>query len=105
MSDLSDKTVLSFGEKLKADVSYLWANNRIFLIGFGVLIILAKGASLLMDFLAWRSKQLVDSTVKQDDVLKKQEDAAKSQADALVKRANELPSQEKPVSEDWNKKK
>lgn len=103
--DLSDKAVLSFTDKLKADVSYLWANNRIFLIVFGVLIVLAKGTSLLMDFLAYRSKQEVDSATKEDGVLKAQEDAAKAKANDLVKQGDALPSQEKPVDENWDKKK
>lgn len=105
MSDPTDANVKSFWDKITGDVKYLWDNDKIFLVIFGVLIAAAKITSLLMDFYAYQSKKEVDSAVKQDTVLKAQEDAAKSAAAALVKQADSLPSQEKPVDENWDKKK
>lgn len=105
MSDPTDANVKTFWQKVTGDVTYLWENDKIFLVVFGVLILVAKGSSLIIDLLAYRSKQEVDSATKQDAVLKAQEDAHKAAANALVKQADALPSQEKPVDENWDKKK
>lgn len=101
----TDVNVKTFWQKVTGDVKYLWDNDKIFLVVFGVLILFAKGSNLVIDFLAFRSKQEVDSATKQDAALKAQEDAAKEQADDLVKKANSLPSQQQPVDENWDKKK
>lgn len=101
----TDANIKSFWDKITGSVKYLWENDKIFLVLFGVLIAAAKIVSLIMDFLAYQSKKEVDSAVKQDAALKAQEDSAKAQADALVKKANSLPGQEKPVDENWDKKK
>ena len=106
MSDPTDANVKSFYEKITGSVKYLWENDKIFLIVFGVIILIAKFSSVIIEFLAFQSKQAVDDAVKQDEKLKAQEDAHKALANALVKQANELPSQQKPVTdENWDKKK
>jgi hypothetical protein len=89
---------------LNADIKSLWNNNKIFVIAFGVLIVLAKGTSWLINFYVNLSKAEVDNATKQDAALKSQEDAANSQANALVNQANNLPSQNKPVDANWDKK-
>lgn len=101
----TDANVKTFWQKITGDVTYLWENDKIFLIVFGVLILAAKFSNLIIDFLAFQSKKEVDSTIKQDSALKAQEDAAKSAANALVKKANDLPAQQTPVDDNWDKKK
>ena len=99
----TDQQILTFGQKMKSSVSYLWANHKAFLIVFGILIVLGKLTGLIMDFIAYRAKQTLDNAVRKDDQLKKEEDAANTQANALRDEANELPLNENPVNEDWYK--
>jgi hypothetical protein len=101
----TDAQVLTFGQKIKADIGYLWDHEKIFLVIFGVLILAGKFTSMLMDYIAYSSKKTLDKAVQQDGQLKKEEDAANNQANALVDEAKKLPSQEAPVTEDWYKKK
>jgi hypothetical protein len=83
----------------------MWENDRIFLFIFGVLVVIAKGSSIMISLLAAKSKIEVASATKVSDILKAQEAADNAAADALVKQANDLPSQQKPVADDWFKKK
>ncbi len=96
---------LSFSDKLSSGIGYLWKNDKIFLIVFGVLIILAKITSLFMDLLATSSRKDVEKTQAQDSVLKAKEDSYKSQADSLQKDAENLANTKTNVKEDWNVKK
>jgi predicted lactoylglutathione lyase len=96
---------LTFVQKIKQDVSTLWEKDKIFLIVFGALILIAKFSSFMIDFYQALSKKEVDDATKQDAVLKAQEDANKAAADALVKQADDLGNQKTPVTEDWNVKK
>jgi hypothetical protein len=91
--------------RINTDVKTLWAKDRVFLIIFGVLILMAKASSLLMAFYSAKAKAELNAAVKQDASLKAQETAANNQADALVKEADALPSQEAPVDANWDKKK
>jgi hypothetical protein len=100
------KSALSlFWTRLQADLKFMWANDRVFLFIFGVLIVIAKGSSIMIGLLAAKSKAEVTVASKESAVLKAQEDADNAKADALVKQANDLPSQQKPVADDWYKKK
>lgn len=94
-----------FNTRLRADLKFMWENDRIFLVIFGVLVLIAKGSSLMISFLAAKSKAQVAVASKESSILQAQETADNTQADALVKQANDLTSQEKPVDENWDKKK
>lgn len=92
--------------RLTADLEYLWANDKIFLVIFGVLILIAKGSSSIISLLAGLSKEEVNAATKQNAVLQAEENAANAQANTLVDTANSLPGQEKPVTDpNWDKKK
>ena|SRR5665213_2595275 len=99
-----ESALKSLWARLTADLNHLWANDRFFLIGACILVVLAKGANLMISLLAEKSKLQVDEASVEDAVLKAQEDAAKTQANALVQQANALPNQEKPVDSNWDKK-
>jgi hypothetical protein len=100
------KSALSlFWARLQADLKFMWANDRIFLFIFGVLVLIAKGSSLMISLLAAKSKAEVTAATAASNILQAQENADNAQADALVKQSNDLPSQEKPVADDWYKKK
>lgn len=95
----------SLWARLNTDLQYLWTNDKIFLVVFGVFIVLAKGSSLLIDLLANLSKSEVNAANKQDATLRAEETKNNNEANALIDQANALPGQEKPVDENWDKKK
>ena len=104
LQPLKDSLTL-FGTRLRADLKLMWENDRIFLFIFGVFILIAKGSSIMISLLAAKSKAEVAATTVASNVLQAQETADNNQADALVKQANDLPSQQKPVGDDWYKAK
>ena len=94
-----------FYARLTADLKFMLSNDRIFLVIFGVLILVIKGASVMANILIFKSKAEVAVANKENAVLQAQENAANNQANALIKDANALPGQEKPVDGNWDKKK
>ena len=90
---------------LKSVIKDLWGKYGIFFVLIGILLLVAKFNDVIMDLLGWSSKKDLQKAEKTDVQLKAQEDAANQQADALVKKANDLPSQEGKVDENWNQKK
>ena len=90
---------------LKSVIKDLWGKYGIFFVLIGILLLVAKFNDVIMDLLGWSSKKDLQKAEKTDAELKAQEDAANQQADALVKKANDLPSQEGKVDENWNQKK
>lgn len=98
-------TLLTIQSNVSAVIKPLWDKYGIFFIVFGVLLLVAKGANLIIDFLSWRSKQELDSAKKQDASLSAEETKYNNQANQLIDKANSLPSQEKPVDENWDRKK
>lgn len=94
----------SFLDKFKSPISYLWDNHKVFLIIFGVAIIVYKFREVIIDLLVADSHKKMDEAKKQDAALKAEEKQANDQANQLVKEAEAL-SQDKPkVDEDWYKK-
>ena len=70
----------SIWARTQADFKYLWDNDRIFLVIFGVLVVIAKGSSLIISFLAAKSKAEVAVATAESNVLQAQENAANQQA-------------------------
>lgn len=101
----TNQQVESFGTALVNQVKELWAKYSIFFIIVGALLLVAKFGNVLMDLLAYFSKKDVEAATKKSDQLKSEEDAANKQANDLVKKANDLPNQEGPVDENWDRKK
>lgn len=94
----------SFLEKFNLPFSTLWDQYKLFLIGFGILILIFKFRSLIIDLLVSDSRKVVSDTVKQDAALKKEENVANDQANQLRKQAEDLGKNKSSVDEDWNKK-
>lgn len=95
---------LSFFDKFKAPVSYLWDNHKIFLVVFGLAIIAFKFREFFIDFLVSDSRKKVDEAQKQDAVLTAEEKQANDQANQLRKEAEDLSKHKPSVDEDWHKK-
>lgn len=83
----------------------LWTKHGIFFIVVGALLLAAKFGNVVIDLLTMASKKDVDQATKKDAQLKAEEDAANQKANDLVKKANDLPKQETPVDENWDKRK
>lgn len=91
-------------EKIKA----LWAklgDTKIVLVIIGVITLIVKFRSIIIDLLVKDSKKTLDDATKKDDQLKAEETQANQQADALVKKAAEEGKTDAPVDENWNVKK
>ncbi|CAK0741621.1 conserved hypothetical protein [Azospirillaceae bacterium] len=97
-----DEKLKTFWNKLNSGLGNLWEKDKIFLIVFGVLILVVKFRSLLIDLIASDAKNIFNKAKQVDSTLAKQEDNYKESAKKLVKEANRTKNSD-PVSEDWNK--
>lgn len=100
----NEPEVKTFLQKLNSNFSTLWSDHKVFLIIFGVLIIIAKFSNIMIYILSYLSKKELDNAVKKDGQLKDEQNAANNAANALIKEADELPSKQTPVTPDWYKK-
>jgi hypothetical protein len=88
---------------LKSQLLDIWNRSKMFLLA-GLAVAIYLGWNSLKEMvLAYFGKKEIQKDNKEDTSLKAKEDSANNQADALVKESNDLPSKEKPVSEDWYK--
>lgn len=102
--DIMDEKIKNFIAKLNSSISELWAKDKIFLVVFGILILIVKFRDVIIDILLKSAKTEMDQAGKKDEKLAQQENQAKEDAAALVQKSKEEPLQNKPVTEDWNKK-
>ncbi len=94
----------SFLEKFKAPIGTLWDNHKIFLIIFGIAILVYKFREVIIDLLVSSSREAVKEAQKQDQTLRGEEKAANDQANQLRKEAADLSTNKPVIGEDWNKK-
>lgn len=93
----------NFIKKLKTPISELWANNKVFLIVCGLLILAIKFQDVIFSFLVNSAKKLLENTQKNSDVLQNQQNTANSQANQLIQEANKLNENRPSVDDDWHK--
>lgn len=91
-------------EKANMSPSQLWANHKVFLICFGLLILVIKFQDVIFRILVNRSNELVDDTKKQSDDLKHVQNQANDEANKLVQHAQDLNNNRPVVDENWHKK-
>lgn len=94
----------SFTDKFTSPLSTLWDNHKVFLIIFGVFILVWKFREVIIDLLVSSSREAVKDAQKQDQALRGEEKAANDQADQLRKEAEALSKDKPTVDEDWHKK-
>lgn len=82
----------------------MWNKDKIFLVIFGVVILIIKFHSILINLIVNNSKKLLAKTVAKDAVLAKEENAANTSADEYVKKAEDEPKKATTVDENWYKK-
>jgi len=95
----------TFLDKINSDIGELWEKDKWFVIIFGALILIIKFRDILIDILVNSGKNIEKNAENKDGKLAAQENQANQQANDLVKKAEQLPSQEQPVDDDWYKKK
>ena len=94
----------SFTDKFTSPLGTLWDNHKVFLIIFGVFILVWKFREVIIDLLVSSSREAVKDAQKQDQALRGEEKAANDQADQLRKEAEALSKDKPTVDEDWHKK-
>lgn len=88
---------------LKGEIVDTWERSKMVILTIVGLIVALEFRAIQEWVVAYLNGRSIKAAVAKDDELKGQETALNQQADALVKHAEELPSQEKPVSADWYK--
>lgn len=94
----------AFWNKLNADINELWQNDKIFVILFGLIILVIKFRQILIDIIVSGSKRLFENTQKSSDESKAKEDDYNSSAEKLIEDAESLGKSNPPVGDDWYKK-
>ena len=99
-----NQKIKDFIALLKADSVAAWNQNKALFIALGAIVLTIKFRQILIDIIVSGSKALMAKTQKKSDADQTKENQANAQADALVKDAQELPTKQEPVGDDWNKK-
>ena len=95
----------SLWDRMNQSLGDLWAKDKAFLFLFGVIILIVKFRSILIDILVKSGKEEADKAKQENDKLLQQENQASTEADKLVEQAKNEPSKQQPVTDDWYKKK
>ena len=95
------KTALS---AIKADLKDTYDRYKLVIYGALAAIGYLLFTQIKDAILVYLGKKEAADTKAKDATLASQEKTDNDQADALVKHANEAPSQEKPVDDNWYKK-
>ena len=88
----------------KTQLSDIWNRSKVFILAIVGLILALEFQRLKESLLVWMGERQIKSATKQDTTLAATEKKDSQAADVLVAQAQELPSQEQPVTEDWYKK-
>lgn len=99
-----DQKIKDFWNKLNSDVNELWKTNKLFLIIFGILILVIKFRTIIIDLLIKDSKKIMNETQQTDKNLQQKEDDYKKQSEYFSKKAEENSNNKSPVDENWYKK-
>lgn len=89
---------------LKTEILDIWQKSKMYVLA-GLALLIAFEFRKLKEYLLVRAgAQEIKKDTKEDAILADKEKDANTQADALVKQAEQLPTEEKPVGDDWNQK-
>lgn len=99
-----DQKIKDFWNKLNSDIAELWKNNKLFLIIFGVLILVIKFRTIIINLLIENSKELMKKNKEKDKNLQQQEEDYKKQSEYFLEKAKESSKDKSPIKEDWYKK-
>jgi len=99
-----DAWLKAFWVKLNTSAADLWKNDKLFLILFGVIILVFKFRSLLVDLIVSDSEAVFKKAQQTSDELTKNETKNNQAADELIAHAEKLNSSQGNVTDDWNQK-
>lgn len=101
---MSEEQKPSFLDKFSLPFGTLWDKYKIFLIIFGIFILIWKFRSLIIDLLVSDVHSTMDKAKKEDATLRQEEKEANDQANKLRQEADALSKDKPEVDEDWHKK-
>lgn len=104
MGDKIKAVLQAFWLKLNTNLGELWQSSKWFVILFGIVILIIKFHTVLIDILISNANRIFSSATKTSDASQARENQDNQQANALIQDANSLPGQQKPIDENWNKK-
>ena len=93
--------IKSFISRLDQPIIDLWNNDRVFLLIFGLIIVIVKFRGLLISFIVAASQAMIKKDDTINTILVNQENQDNNEANQDVQQANNLPNQEPPVDPDW----
>jgi hypothetical protein len=82
----------------------LWNRSKVFLLAIAALILTLEWEKIKETVLVYLGQKEIKSDQKQDATLAATEKKDSDAADALVQQAQLLPTQQKPIADDWNQK-
>lgn len=82
----------------------VWNRSKVVIVAIGAIILALEYQKIKEWVIAYLGQKEMDNSKKQDIQLEAKEDTDNNKANALIEDAKNLPSQEKPVTADWNKK-
>lgn len=94
----------SFLEKIKMSPSQLWENHKLFLVLFGLVLIVIKFQDFFFDLLVKSSKKQVAEATKQNQALLNEQNKANDKSDQLRQEAEDMGKNRPEVDENWHKK-
>jgi cell division protein FtsL len=92
-----------FYNGLISQLKDIWNRSKVFIIAIGAAVIYLEWNRIKEAFQVYMGQKELNSTNKKDQSLETQENNANAQANSLIQAAQNLPSKEKPVTDDWNK--
>lgn len=96
--------LLAIWATIVGQVKDIWNRSKIFLLAAFAVLLAVEWEHIKALILTYMGQKEIKSDEKKDSVLAAKESEDNAKADALVQQAQALPSQEKPVGADWNKK-
>ena len=94
----------SFVEKFSLPFSTLWEKHKIFLIIFGLLIVIVKFREVIMDFLIASARAAFNNAKEKDADLANRQNDANNRANQIIDNAEKLDDTRPNIDEDWHKK-
>ena len=89
---------------LVSELKDIWNRGKMYLFGLLAIVVALEFRKLKEYLLLKQGQKEMKTDLKEDKDLSGKEQSANNQADKLVQDANNLPSQQQPVKEDWNTK-
>ena len=87
-----------------ADMKDTWNRSKMIILAILALVVTLEFRKLTEFLIAYTGQKEINKDKKEDQVLATKESTENAQADALVQQAQEEPSKEQPVDDNWYKK-